>query len=83
MYSKNAFFIFFSGYKYKKNGKKYWRKYPKRPDAKHSTYGTIRKKWEHKKWVASLNGAKTYMTYSNLGLSGQYLRAVRCVPAPP
>ena len=52
------FSFFFSGYK---RGGKY--KYPQKPDAKHSRYGTIRKKWEHKKWVARLNGAKTYMCF--------------------
>ena len=75
------FHFFFSGYK--SGGKRKYPKYPQNPDAIHSRYGTIRKWWEERKWVARLNRRKTYMTYAKLGLSGRYLKAIRCVQTPP
>ena len=38
--------------------------------------------WERRRYVAKIKGERSYLRYSQLGLSGSRLRAVRMVGTP-
>ena len=43
---------------------------------------TQQKFWERRRYVAKIKGERSYLRYSQLGLSGSRLRAVRMVGTP-